>query len=208
MKGKKLILIISQLLKYLLYVNIILGGGVIGFQIINLFVPEKSLAASYLGKFIFEIEAVNINSGNGTVAAFIESVSGNAALALNTQWHAGFVLLFSLCAVLVSLTFNYLFYQIFKELNASVKQGTPYTTQISVYLKRVAVFSVAVFVVGSILSVLKILIVKPLVFNNFVARPVFDNQLLNFLWFGLSFFILNEIYKVGVVLKKEQELTI
>ncbi|MDA3891269.1 MAG: DUF2975 domain-containing protein [Salinivirgaceae bacterium] len=209
MKGKKLIFILYQLLKYVLYINIVLAGGVLGFQILNIASPEKSLITSYLGKFVFELNAVGSVSGlKNELAMYVESTTGFAALGLDTHWHVAYVLIFTLLVGGVTLLFNYLFYLIFKDLNASVQQGTPFSNQIPKYLKQVSFFSILVFAVGSILSLLKVLIVKQVVFNNFVARPVYDNQLLNFLWFGLGVFILNEIYKVGIALKTEQDLTI
>jgi len=210
MKGKKLIYALYQLLKYVLYINIVLAGGVLGFQIINFFHPEKSLITSYLGKFTVELNATGIFQSvqHGEIAVYFENISGMPSLGLNLPLHILFVLLFTIAVASVTLFYNYKFYKVFEILNASVKLGTPFSSDISKIIKSIALFSIGVFLVGSILSIIKLWVVNEIVFKDFIARPEFDNQLLNFLWFGLGMYILNEIYKVGLELKEEQDLTI
>jgi hypothetical protein len=210
MKGKKLIYVLYQLLKYVLYINIVLAGGVLGFQIINFFRPEKSLITSYLGNFTIELSAKGIfqSMQNSEIVFYFENITGMPSLGINLPLHGMFVLLFTIAVASVTLFYNYKFYKIFEILYASVKLGTPFSTDISKILKSIALFSIGVFVVGAALSIIKLWLIDEIVFNNFVAHPVFDNQLLNFLWFGLGIYILNEIYKVGLELKNEQELTI
>ena len=79
---------------------------------------------------------------------------------------------------------------------------------ISNILKQISLFSIGIFIIGTVLSLIKVWLISDIVFDSFVAHPVFDNQILNFLWFGLGIFILNEIYKVGITINNEQELTI
>lgn len=210
MKGKKLIYGLFLLLKYVLYINIVLAGGVVGFQLINIFRPEKSLITSYLGKFAIELKETGVfESWQGhDIAMYLESITGLPSLGLNLPGHGFYVFLFSMAVACVTLFFNYKFFKIFECLHNSVKQGTPFSMAISKDLKVVAFFSLGVFGVGSVLSVIKVLLMDAITFRHFIAQPVYDNQLLNFLWFGLGCFILNEIYKVGIELKKEQDLTI
>lgn len=210
MKGKRLIYGLYQLLKYILYLNMVLAGGVMGFQTLNLLRNEKTLITSYLGKFSLDLNAAGIlhTVQNTNVAVYFEQLVGAPSLGVNTNLHGLFVMLFTVGVVGVTLFYNYKFYYLFKVLYASVKSGTPFTFKVSTLLKQIALFSVGVFLMGSVLSLLKLWMIDDIVFENFVARPVFDNQFLNYLWFGLGIYILNEIYKVGLSLKKEQELTI
>ncbi len=210
MKGKKLIFVLYQLLKYVLYINIVLAGSVVVFQIINIFRPDKTLVTSYLGKFAIELNAKGIiqSAQNSQIAIYIKDIVGLPSLGIDSAFHGVFVLLFSLAVVCVTLYYNYQFYRVFLTLYNSVKSGTPFNIEISKTLKQVALFSVLTFIVGAILSIIKLLIINEMVFEDLVVRPVFDNQILNFLWFGISIYILNEIYKVGLELKKEQELVI
>jgi len=210
MKGKKLIFGLYKLLQYVLYVNLVLAGGVIGFQIINFFRPEKSLLANYLGKFAIELKAVGIlESARGTeLGIYFESLTGNPQLSINASMHAAFVFIFTLLIVGITLFYNHQLYKLFENLNTSVRTGSPFSTKITNQLKSIALFSLAVFALGSLLSVLKLLLIDKIVFSTFAAHPVFDNQLLNFLWLALVTYILNEVYKVGIDLKKEQDLTI
>ena len=210
MKGKKLIYMLYQLLKYVLYINIILAGVVLGFQIINIFSAEKSLITSYLGKFAVELNATGVfqTLQNNETAVFIDSISGMPSIAINMNQHLLLVLVFSIVVMGVTIFYNYKFFKIFEILNTSVKCETPFSNEISINLKGIAFFSLGVFGIGSILSFVKLWLIGDIVFMGFVARPVYDNYLLNFLWFGLGIYILNEIYKVGLELKNEQDLTI
>ena len=103
MKGKKLILGLYHLLKYVLYINIVLAGSVIGFQIINLFRPDKTLIASYLGKFAIEMNSTGIfkMAGDTIVTTYIETISGLPSLGINLPQHRFFVLIFTICVLLV-----------------------------------------------------------------------------------------------------------
>jgi len=210
MKGKKLILGLYHLLKYVLYVNIVLAGGVIGFQIINLFRPDKTVIASYLGKFAIEMNSTGFFKipGGEKIGAYAETISGLPSIVIDLPQHGFYVLIFTICVVSIALFYNFQFYNIFKLLIESIKAGTPFTMDISKILKSITLFSIGVFIVGTILSIIKVWLFSDIVFDNFVARPVFDNNVLNFLWFGLGIFILNEIYKVGITIEKEQEFTI
>ncbi len=210
MRGKKLISILYHLLKVVLYINIVLAGGILGFQLLNFLHPDKSLITTYLGKFAMELNSTGSfqSLNHKGVAVYIENITGLPSLGMNSHWHSIYVLIFTLAVGGVTLFYNFKFYKIFELLRNSIQEGTPFTLEISKELKSVALFSIIVFVAGSLLSVLKLIILKDITFQNFVAHPVFDNQLLNFLWFGLAIYILNEIYKVGIELKNEQDLTI
>ncbi len=210
MKGKKLIFVLYQLLKYVLYLNFVLAGSVIVFQVINIFRPEKSLITSYLGKFAVELNATGIFQSlhSSKMDIYFNDIIGFPSLGLNSPFNGVYVLLFSLVVLSVTLYYNYQFYNIFKTLFNSVKLGTPFNYEVSKILKQVALFSLLVFIGGTALSIIKLFVIDKIVFNSFIVYPVFDNQLLNFLWFGLGMYILNEIYKVGLELKKEQELVI
>jgi hypothetical protein len=172
--------------------------------------PEKSLITSYLGKFIVELDGVGIfhTQGNNNLEFYIETITGFPSLGVNLKWHGIFVLLFSIVVAGVTLFFNYKFYRLFEVLKNSISNGTPFSTDVSDILKTIWKVSLLIFLAGSVLSIIKILVIDDVVFDSFVARPVFDNQLLNFLWFGLGIYVLNEIYKVGIELKNEQDLTI
>jgi hypothetical protein len=210
MRGKKLIHYLYRFFKYLYWLNLVLGAGVFGFQLLNLIFPEKTLMTRYLGKFVLELK---VNGSFQTLnhkqlGVHIEQFGGFPDLALNLPSHAIFVLLFTVSAVLVTLFYNYQLYRLFELLHNAVKSGLPFDKGISIVLKRIAKGSVLIFALASLLSLLKLVFIKPIVFENFVALPVFDNQVLNFLWIALAAFILSEVFKAGKTLQEEQELTI
>lgn len=210
MRGKKLIHYLYRFFKYLYWLNLVLGAGVFGFQLLNLIFPEKTLMTRYLGKFVLELK---VNGSFQTLnhkqlGVHIEQFGGFPDLALNLPSHAIFVLLFTVSAVLVTIFYNYQLYRLFELLHNAVKSGLPFDKGISIVLKRIAKGSVLIFALASLLSLLKLVFIKPMVFENFVALPVFDNQGLNFLWIALAAFILSEVFKAGKTLQEEQELTI
>ena len=210
MRGKKLIFRLYQFFKYLYWLNLVLAGGMFGFQLINLFRPEKTLWASYLGKFVLSLKANGFyqSNTNRALAVHFEQMSGFPELGLNVPFHSVFILLFTVVVATVSLFYNYQFYTLFQHLNLSTKAGSPFDTEISIILRRLAWGSALIFVFGSGLSALKLVFINEIVFEGFTAKPVFDNHLFNFLWFALGTYILNEIYKIGLTLKEEQDWTI
>jgi hypothetical protein len=188
----------------------VLIGGVLGFQLLNVLKPEKSLLATYMGKFVIDLNATGgiTTQQDGQVSVFFDKISGFPDLALNTSWHVVFIFLFVLFVSAVTLIYNYQIYKLFEKLSASIKSGTPFNESVSLILTKLASFSVLVFGVGSLLSLAKLSLIQSVWFESFVVKPVFDNQFFNFLWLGIGIYILNEIYKVGLEIKKEQDLTI
>lgn len=210
MQGKKLIKILHQMFRFMYYLNIVLIGGVFGVQLFNIIRPEKALLATYLGKFSIELSKQGTLQSDGSdgVKVFFDKVTGFPDVVLNSNWHVVFILLFVVFVAVVTLFYNYQLYTLFKQLNLAIKEGTPFSSSVMGVFRKIALFSILIFVVGMLLSVAKLIWVDALVFDGFVAKPVFDNQFLNFLWIALASYIFGEIYKVGLELKNEQDLTI
>lgn len=210
MHGKKLIIALYHLVKYLYYLNIVLVGGVLGFQLLNIWKPEKSLLATYMGKFVIDLNATgSITTNQGRqISVFFDKISGFPDLALNTHWHVVFIFLFVLFVSVVTLVYNFHLYKLFEKLCASIKSGTPFNQSVSLILNKLAKVSVLVFGAGTLLSLAKLKFIHSIQFESFIVKPAFDNQFFNFLWLGIGLYILNEIYKVGLEIKNEQDLTI
>jgi hypothetical protein len=210
MNEKLLIKSLSYLFKWAYHLNLILGFGIIGFTVINFIKPIKAVSAAYLGKFNLVVQTNSLVSGSkvneGTV--YFDTISGNPSLVLNSSWHGFFVFVFIACIVLITLVYNYQLWRFFDYLKKATTQETPFTDEINKRLIFTAKFSFLIFIIGAVASVIKIYFMKPFIINNMVIIPTFDNQIINFLWVGIGLYIIAQVYKVGVELKKEQDLTI
>lgn len=204
-KGKQLINILHSFFKVVFYVNMVIGIGIIVLQIINLLIPKFEFAFSYFGKFEIELKQAVVSTPYNI---FIDTITGSPNIVINSVSHKWWVLGFTLALIMVTLAYNHLLVKIFYSLKASIKNNTPFSIQIKNYLHKISVLSFGVFVVGSVLSIIKLFVLSEMHYHTLIVKPVFDNGLFNFLWLGIGFYILNEVYKVGVQLKNEHELTI
>lgn len=210
MKGKKLIFWIAKIFHWGWLLNLTFAGGIIGFQILNLLNPQKSISSAYLGKFRFEIyqEGITFNNPNHSKNYYFTDTTAQPSVKVNSFWHPYLVLIFTLIVLTISLFYNYQFKLFFSKLNQSIQEGTPFHSIILTPLQRVTWFSMAVFILGSILSILKIIYIPSIAFEGFKAIPVYDNLLINFFWFSMGMYIIIQIISVGIELKNEQDLTI
>lgn len=206
---KKLIHWLNIILKWVWYINLVLAGGMIGFQLMNIFKPEKVLLAGYLGQFSFQMkQAGGIITENAGISAFFDTATGTPQVAIESHIHVILVLFFTLIAVGINLFYNYHFWKLSEAMDNSFKQGAAFAEKVTGYFRQIALFSLGVFVIGSLLSVAKIIFVQGIQTQSIKAVPVYDNFLLNFLWVGIALFIIEGIYKAGLELKHENELTI
>ncbi len=210
MKGEKLIFWVTRFLHWGWMLNLILAGGIIGFQVLNLIHPQKDLSIAYLGKFRIEVNKVGTietNTNQSRIFYFTES-QAQPSIVLNSFWHPYYVLLFTLLICGIILFYNYQFKMFFLKIDRSVKEGTPFHGDAVLFLNRTIWGSFLIFIFGSLLSLIKMIFLPIIQFEGFSAHPVYDNLFLNFLWFGIGMYILSKIYQVGFILKQEQDLTI
>lgn len=210
MKGEKLILWVTRFLHWGWMVNLILAGGIVGFQVLNLIKPQKDLSMAYLGKFRMEINKVGTieRDANRAGIFYLSESPAQPSIVVDNGWHPYFVLLFSLTICGITLFYNYQFKMFFFKINKTVKEGTPFHGGAVLHLNRTIWFSMLVFAAGSVLSAIKVVFLPAISFDGFVAHPVYDNSLLNFFWFALGMYVISQIYQVGLGLKQEQDLTI
>jgi hypothetical protein len=210
MNGKQLIKALSFLFKWFYHLNLILGFGIIGLTILNFIKPIKVLSAAYLGKFdvVFASATSFSKSPMNSSLLYLDRVSGNPPLLMNSPWHGFFVFLFVTIIVSITLVYNYQLWRLFHYLNNTATMETPFTDEVSHRLLFTSKFSFLIFAVGTILSSGKVLFMNTFYVNNMIVKPAFDNQLFNFLWIGIGLYVIAQVYKVGVDLKKEQDLTI
>ncbi len=210
MKGKQLIKVLSYLFKWGYHLNLILGFGMIGFTIINMIKPLKVLSAAYLGKFNLMVASTSLASGSNVDkgAYYFDAVAGNPSMVMNSWWHGFYVFIFIATIVLITLVYNYQLWRLFDYLKRSTTHETLFTDEINKRLAFTAKFSFLIFIVGAIASAMKLYFIKPFFINSMEIKPAFDNQIINFLWVGIGLYIIAQVYKVGVELKKEQDLTI
>ncbi|MBI9069549.1 MAG: DUF2975 domain-containing protein [Salinivirgaceae bacterium] len=205
MKGKKLINSLYLFFTGIYYINLVMGMGMIGFEVLNFIQPKKDILASYLGKFKIEINSA-FELGQSKV--FVESFSGTPSLALEGSYHKYYVFLFVLVLATIAILYSFLVRNLFKELKSSVDKDTLFRNAIERNLSNISIVSFVVFAVLLAMSVLKLVFLKAIEIENILIVPQFDNWILNFLWIGIGFYLLKEIFAVGIQLKKEQDLTI
>ncbi|MFA6400298.1 MAG: DUF2975 domain-containing protein [Salinivirgaceae bacterium] len=210
MNEKLLIKTLSYLFKWTYHLNLIIGFGIIGFTVINFIKPIKVLSTAYLGKFNLMVESTSLVSGSkvNEGAVYFDTIAGNPSLVMNSSWHGFYVFVFVACIVLITLVYNYQLWRLFDYLKRATTQVTPFTDEISKRLEFTAKFSILIFILGALASTIKIYSMKPFSINKMVITPAFDNQIINFLWVAIGLYIIAQVYKVGVELKKEKDLTI
>lgn len=210
-KSKLLIRWLHLLFKGVWFINLVLAGGAIGFQIMNIIHPIKMIAASYLGKFKVGLNFPGHFQGyHGVIeTVFFQELTGSPDIILKSNYQSLFVLIFSLLIISVVLFYNYQLWKLFEGLNQSVSGGTPFQTDIVTRLRRTAVVSILLFVGGSVISLLKFYFLREVSLGGVLNfQPVYDNQLLNFMWIGIFLYILSHIFQAGLVLQEEHDLTI
>jgi len=210
-RSKLFIKWLKTILKGAWFVNLVLAGGAIGFQILNIIRPTKLIAASYLGKFKIELKFPgNFQIHNGALkTVFFQDLTGSPDLIMKSQFHSLFVLIFTLLIISITLYYNFHLWKLFEGLHQSAEKGTPFQLDIVKRLKKMSIVSVIIFAGGSFVSLIKYIFIRRVMVGGVLLfEPVYDNQLLNFLWVGILLYILANVFNAGLVLQEEHDLTI
>lgn len=205
---KRIIHIISKIFYWGFYLNIGFGITSMVLQAINLITHSKLINAAYLGGFSLTNAGYGSVNSTSSVKLFVDYLSATPSIALDSPWHPYLVLIFSMVIWGIVLYYNYQLMQLFTRLNSSINEGSPFHEEVSSYFNKLARFSGLVFIVGSLLSIAKILFITNIQFNEYILKPCFDQGILNFAWLSVGFFIISAIFKIGLQLKTDQELTI
>lgn len=198
-----------HIIKCVWYVNLVLGISAITYQVLNIVYNKKLLMAQYLGQFNVNIKSsAVVEFANSNLPAGISTFKGSPVLILPNKINTCLILIYTIAVVTIILFYNYKFYKIFYSLYNLSKKNNAFDNLIPHYLKQLSVFSIIVFFIGSILSIIKIMYINQITVNNIILSPAYDNGLLNFLWASLLFAVLTLIFKIGHNLKTDNELTI
>jgi len=178
-------------------------------QVINLFIHNKTISADYLGNFSLALTNYgDIKYDGGSQQIYIDYMKVIPTVVVDSRWHPYFVLIFSLIVWGIVLYYNYQLMQLFTKLNQSVNQGSPFNEGLSECFVKLARFSAIIFICGTSLSFIKILLLSNIQINGLIFKPCFDQGILNFAWLSVGFFIISAVFRIGLQLKTEQELTI
>lgn len=200
---------LSKLFDWLWNINLVLGIAAIVLVSVNAFSNKKVITANYLGKFMVKTEQLgHIESKLGKTGIFINEFSATPSVLIDSKANLPLTYGYIIYILCIVLGFNFQLMNLFKELNNSIKQGTPFTDNISARFKSLATYSFIFFTIGLVLSLVKLALINQIKFHNMILKPVFDNQVMNLAWIGIGFFILSGIFKIGFQLKTENDLTI
>ncbi len=209
-KSKFIIKWLKWIFHWAFYINIVLAGGAIGFQFINLIIPSKSLTIGYLGKFsVIEEQSGAIKLSNAKVTPIVfREITGTPQIFVPGIKQLVIVLIYTILLASLVIFINYQLKELFRSLQQSVKEGLPFNSEIPVRLRSMSIAFLLFFIGGSVLSILKIIFIQEMMTTRMLLRPAFDNALFNYLWISVFLFIIAEVFKAGLILKQESELTI
>jgi hypothetical protein len=193
-----------------LYINIVLGGGGILGIVFNIVLPAKYIGGPFLGQYYTNLErpAVLLLSKNTTLQANIKSITVVPELFFKSLPLNILMGIIFLCIIAVILFYNYKLVQLFKAIRSGYENGTPFSLKVTTYLDQLWKGSVLLSVVTFAIALVKFLFIKSISVNNMGFVPKFDSDFISFLWLGALFFIAKLIFKSGLELKEEADLTI
>jgi hypothetical protein len=211
-KSRFIIKCLAFIFRWAFYLNIVLAGGAIGFQVINLISPKKNLTVPYLGKFTTEINNagdVRINKSTTIhIPMVINKMSGYPMVMIPGKVHLLFTLLYTLFISGVILFANFHLKKLFGKLNESLSTGQPFHESIPKQMKIMSLGFIVFFGIGLILTLSKIIFIRALVTYPATYFPAFDNTVLNYLWISIFLYIMAEVFQAGLWLKQENDMTI
>lgn len=208
MNIKTIINILSKVFDWLWNINLILGLMAIVLITINSF-SDKTITANYLGNFKVKIEQVGVlHSLDSNTEVYVNDFIGTPSILLNSK--TNLILIYTYVSFILSIVlfFNYHLMKLFKSLQVNITNGTPFGSGISKRFTILSKGSIALFAFGLLLSIAKITLIDEITCNGLTYTPIFDSQILNLAWLAIGFLIVASIFKVGLELKQEKDLTI
>jgi hypothetical protein len=209
-KSRFIVKWLKWIFNWAFYINIVLAGGAIGFQLINLVIPTKTLTIGYLGKFqIIDEQSGALKLHNAKVAPIVfHEISGSPLIYVPGIRQLIFVLIYSLMISALVIFVNYQLKELFRSLHQSISDGLPFNTEIPGRLRRMAIGFMAYFIGGTMLSLIKVFLIQEILTERMLLKPAFDNTVFSYLWISIFLFIMVEVFNAGLFLKRESELTI
>lgn len=211
-KSRFIIKCLAIVFRWVFYLNIVLAGGAIGFQAINLLITKKIVTVPYLGKFSFQLNRtgdIRMNhSDPDRIPMIMKKITGYPSIVIPGKTHLVLTLIYTLFLSIVVLFSNYYLKNIFFELNKSVQTGQPFHKNIPRQMRTMAYGFLVFFIIGIILTTCKLIFIKAIVIIPDIYLPAFDNTVLNYLWIGIFIYIMAEVFQAGLLLKEENDLTI
>ncbi len=209
MKAIRFIKLIQKILQGALYLNIALLTSAVAYQLFNLIWRKQYVFTAFLGKFKVEGNFNGVlQSSHAKIPVAVDELSIRPYVYVDHLAFPYLLIVSVLFVGFVVLLYNYQLYKLFTDLDHRINPRDMFQEVILYRFKRLGIYSLILFGVGAVLGVVKILFLRHLFVAGMHFQPVLDNEMFNFLWMGLAFFVLRLIMSVGYEVKRENDLTI
>lgn len=208
MNLKTVFKLLSKLFDWLWHINLVMGIMALILVSLNAFTNNKTITASYLGKFNTKIEQVGtIKSQSANNNIYINEMTTTPSVLIDNNLNLLLTFGFILFILLIVLGYNYQLMKLFNDLN-NINSSSIFIKSMIDRFTNLAKFSFLLFAIGLILSIIKFIIINHINIGNIIFKPAFDSQIINLAWLGVGFFIIAGIFNIGNQLQSENELTI